>query len=118
MLPAKCRFALTTAEALGALQEGAAAEAVRLFHEALCIYPSMTGVVKELLRQALRRLNDPALQAGEEFRQLSQQMKTTLRTLLSAGQTDQAAAILEQLLPLMPEDLELIRIRQILLRRG
>ena len=44
-------------------------------------------------------------------------MKGTLSTLLEAGQTVQAAGILDQLLPLMPEDVELIRMRQELIRR-
>ncbi len=44
-------------------------------------------------------------------------MKETLHTLIDANQTAQAAEILNQLLPLMPEDLEVIRLRQELIRR-
>ncbi len=77
----------------------------------------MTGVVTELFRQAANRLDDPMLHAGEEFLQLAAQMKETLRTLTAAGQTAQAEVVLNQLLPLLPEDLELIRCRQEFIRR-
>ena len=77
----------------------------------------MTGVLRELLRQAVRRVNDPGLHMGEEFYVLAGQMKGTLSALLSAGETVQAAGILNPLLPLMPEDVELVRMRQELIRR-
>ena len=67
--------------------------------------------------QPWRRLNDPALHADPEFLNLAGQMKKTLHTLLETNQTTQASRILAQLLPLMPEDLEFIRIRQDLIRR-
>ena len=81
------------------------------------IYPEMTGVIIELTRQAVYRMNDPAKHADAEFLQLAGRMKDTLRTLMASGQTAQAAAILDQLLPLLPDDLELIRIRQEVIRR-
>ena len=116
-LPGECRFAMTALDALNRLERGTPTEAVHLFRTCIKIFPSMTGVLTELLRQALRRIHDPALQAAEEFFRLAGQMKGTLSTLLEAGQTVQAAGILDQLLPLMPEDVELIRMRQELIRR-
>lgn len=116
-LPGECRFAMTALEALVQIGQGQMAESVRLFRKCIRIYPSMTGVLGELLRQAVRRANDPALHAGEEFRQLAGQMKGTLKILLDAGETMQAGGILNQLLPLMPEDTELIRMRQELIRK-
>jgi len=116
-LPAKCRFAQTTLKALDELRQERLPEAVRSFGEALHICPDMTGIITELLRQAARRLDDPALHTDAEFLRLAGQMKETLYTLLETGQTMQAAQILDQLLPLMPEDLEFIRIRQEIIRR-
>ena len=92
-------------------------EAVRLLGDAYHIYPDMTGVIMELFRQTARRLDDPTLHAGAEFLQLARQMKETLHTLVDANQTAQAAEILNQLLLLMPEDMEVIRLRQELIRR-
>lgn len=116
-LPDECRFSITALDALEQMGIGNPAEAVRLFRTCIKIFPSMTGVLKELLRQAVRRINDPALHAGSEFGRLAVQMKGTLSMLLGTGQTMQATGILEQLLPLMPEDTELIRMRQELIRR-
>ena len=63
-------------------------------------------------------MDDTALRAGGEFRQLAEQMKATLLTLADQGRLAQAAEILNQLLPLMPEDVEMIRISQELIRRA
>ena len=92
-------------------------EAVRLLSDAIHVKTDMWGVVTELFRQAARRMDDPALQAGDEFLNLAGQMKETLYTLLDAGQTAQASQILKQVLPLIPEELELIWIGQELIRR-
>ncbi len=117
LLPGECSFALTSLDALGQVEGGQLTEAVHSFRRCIKIFPSMTGVLRELLRQAVRRVNDPGLHMGEEFYVLAGQMKGTLSALLSAGETVQAAGILNQLLPLMPEDVELVRMRQELIRR-
>lgn len=116
-LPAEWHFAQTTLKAMDSLRQGQITESVRLLGDAFRICPDMTGIVTELFRQASRRLNDPALHADPEFLNLAGQMKKTLHTLLETNQTTQASRILAQLLPLMPEDLEFIRIRQDLIRR-
>lgn len=116
-LPDECRFAIITGKALDLFGQGQWPEAVRLFGEAIQISPAMTGVITEFFRQAARRMDNPEIQAGDEFLQLAGQMKEMLDSLLSAGQMEQAKEVLDQLLPLLPEDLELIRIRQELIRR-
>lgn len=85
--------------------------------EAFHIYPDMTGVITEVFRQAARKLDDPALNTGTEFLMLANQMKETLRTLAETNEAAQACEILNQLLPLLPEDMELIWMRQELIRR-
>ncbi len=116
-LPMEYRFARITLKALEELRAGQIVEMVRLFGDSLHIYPKMTGVVIEFIRQAACKMNDPAQNADTEFLQLAGQMKEALHTLLATGQTVQAAAILEQILPLLPQDLELIRYRQEFIRR-
>ena len=116
-LPEEYRFARIALKGLEALKGEDMTKAVRLFRDVFHIRPEMTGVVTELFRQAANRLDDPMLHAGEEFLQLAAQMKETLRTLTAAGQTAQAEVVLNQLLPLLPEDLELIRCRQEFIRR-
>ena len=117
-LPADCRSAQITLKALERLDQEQMTEAVRLLGDAYRINPDMTGVITELFRQAARRMDDTALRAGGEFRQLAEQMKATLLTLADQGRLAQAAEILNQLLPLMPEDVEMIRISQELIRRA
>lgn len=117
ILPADCRGAQTALMALEKLKQQQMAEAIRLFGEVFHTNLSMTGMVTELFRQAVRRMDDPALGAGLEFRQLAGQMKAALHALMTQGQLAQAGEILNQLLLLMPEDMEIIRIRQEIIRR-
>lgn len=116
-LPAKCRFAQITLKAMEEFRQEKTAEAVRLLGVAYHTCPDMAGVIIEVFRQAARRTDNPALHAGAEFSQLAAQMKGMLHALMEGGQNPQADEILNQLLPLMPEDLELIRVRQELIRR-
>ena len=116
-LPADCRFAQVVLEALKEWEHGQISEVVRMLGEAFHIYPDMTGVITEVFRQAARKLDDPALNTGTEFLMLANQMKETLRTLAETNEAAQACEILNQLLPLLPEDMELIWMRQELIRR-
>ena len=52
----------------------------------------------------------------EEFQLLARQMKEVLRTQIDHGQYTEALPIILQLSPLLPEDLELLRMRQAVLR--
>lgn len=117
-LPDECRFAQTSLKALELMGRDQMPEAVRLFGDSLSIDPNMTGVITELFRQAANRMDRRGQHMGEEFCRLAGQMKETLYALLETGQSAEATAILDQLLPLMPEDLELIRIRQEFIRRS
>ena len=83
-----------------------------MFRLALKCYPVMTGVVQEAIRWMKNRLENPAPDAGEEFRILAGQMKQSLSTLVEQRQYVQALSVMQQLCPLLPEDLELLRIRQ------
>lgn len=117
-LPSECRFALSVSKALECMGEEKLPEAVHLFRSALKFYPAMTSVVQEVIRQMKNRLDNPAQNAGEEFRMLAGQMKGNLRLLSEAGQYEEATLILNRLSALMPEDLELLRIRQDIFRKA
>ena len=62
-------------------------------------------------------INTPVYSQGSEFQILAKQMKDTLTTMLKQSQYQEALSIITQLLPLLPEDLELIRMRQNVLRQ-
>lgn len=116
LLPKDGRFALFVWEALEKMEKGEYPEAVRLFRKGLRFYPSMTSVIREVIRQMTVKVNTPAQNTGEEFRMLAQQMKDALKTMIDNGQYVQAWSVILQLSPLLPEDLELLRMRQEVLR--
>ena len=115
LLPADCRMALAILEALENWKQGKLADTLRLFRTALKIYPQMTGVVREVLRLLKNEIDHPAPAAGPEFEQLAVQMKAALKAMIQAGQYHEAMPVLTQLLSLLPNDMELLKIQQLLL---
>ena len=91
-------------------------EAIRLFRRALRFCPSMTSVIREAIRQMSQKAELPVQNTGEEFQLLARQMKEVLRAQIEHGQHTEALPIILQLSPLLPEDLELLRMRQTVLR--
>lgn len=63
-----------------------------------------------------KSLDNPAQNAGNEYQQLAVQLKSALSTLAEQGKYTEAMSILPQLVSLLPEDLELLRIKQRLLK--
>ena len=117
LLPKDCRFALYVWEALDQLEAADFPEAVRLFRKALRFYPAMTGTIREIIRLISRKAETPAQNTEDEFRMLARQMKESLRSMINNKQYTQAMSVILQLSPLLPEDLELLRMRQNLLRK-
>lgn len=111
-LPDDCRFAILALEALAQIDGQRYPEAVSLFRSSLKFYPAMTGVIQDLIRQIRNGMGNPAKGAGEEFQALAARMKQNLLVLAEAGQYDAADHVMGQLSALLPEDLELLRIRQ------
>ena len=116
LLPKDCRFALFVWEGVEKMEHAEFPEAVRLFRKALRFYPEMTGVIREVIRQISIKAETLVQNSGEEFQMLAQQMKGTLRTMLDNRQYAQALQIILQMSALLPEDMELLRMRQNILR--
>ena len=76
----------------------------------------MTSVIREVIRQMTAMVNTPVQNTGDEFRMLARQMKDTLKVMISNQQYADALPIVLQLSPLLPEDLELLRMRQTILQ--
>lgn len=112
LLPKDCRFALFVWEALEKMECGEFPEAIRLFRRGLRFYPSMTGVIREVIRQMTAKVQTPAINTGEEFQMLAGQMKEALKTMIENQQYTEALPVILQLSPLLPDDLELLRMRQ------
>ncbi len=117
LLPADCRMALAVLDALDNWKHGNLAETIRLFRQVLQIYPQMTGVVREILRLLKNETALPAPADSAEFDQLSIQMKAALKTMIQSGQYAEAMSVLSQLLPLLPNDTELLKLQQQLLTK-
>ena len=49
---------------------------------------------------------------------LGEQVKQILRGLINGGQWDEAYGVMEQLLSLLPDDLEVLQMKQEILRQG
>ena len=115
LLPADCRMSLAVLEALDSWKQGNPSETVRLFRQILGFCPQMAGVIREALRLLKNELDHPAPAAGPEFEQLAFQMKAALKTMIQNGQYQEAMSVLSQLLPLLPDDMELLKLQQQLL---
>lgn len=115
LLPKDCRFAIYVSEAIEKMDNQEFPEAVRLFRRSIRYYPSMTSVIREVIRQMAVKVNTPVQNTGEEFRMLTQQMKDALKAMISNHQYTEALPVILQLSQLLPEDLELLRMRQTIL---
>ena len=116
-LPEECQFAFLAIEAFEDIKNMEYPSAVRLFRLALRQYPAMTGVINELIRQMGKHLDNPAQNAGKEYQKIAAQLKEVLSALTEQGKYAEAMSILPQLVSLLPEDLELLRIKQRLLKK-
>ena len=116
LLPKDCRFALFVSEALGKMEHQEFPKAVRLFRKSLRFCPAMTGVIREVIRQISVKVENPVPNTGKEFQTLALQMKDALKVMIANQQYTEALPIILQLSPLLPEDLELLRMRQTVLR--
>lgn len=116
-LPKDCRFALFVWEGLKKMEQAEFPEAVRSFRTALRFYPPMASVIREVIRQMSMKLNTPVQNMGDEFQMLAQQMKDALKGMIANRQYREALPVILQLSPLLPEDLELLRMRQHVLQQ-
>lgn len=117
LLPADCRMSFTILEALKCWKQEKLPETIRLFRSALQIDPRMTGVVREVIRILNNEITHPAPAAGAEFEQLSVQMKAALKAMTDNRQYTEAMQVISQLLPLLPNDMELLKLQQQLINK-
>ena len=71
----------------------------------------MTGVIKEIIREMAETVKNPT-QSKEEFQKLAKQTKQALKEMITNGQYQEALSVVTQLSVLLPDDLELLRLRQ------
>lgn len=115
-LPQEYQFAVCVSQAIKKYEKKEFLEAIRLLCSAVHHNPSMVGVTNEMIRLLKGEMNNPAYHADEEFRTLAIQLKNALTGLIERGMYTEALSVLPQLVSLLPEDLEILRIKQKLLK--
>lgn len=115
-LPNECRFAIHILEALERIDHADYVGAIRFFRKAIKFSPIMSGVVNEIARELRSSAENPVMGAESEFQALAVQMKEALKAMLEKGQLNEAMSVALQLSSLLPMDLELLRLKQKILR--
>lgn len=112
-LPFQYRFAFTIKRILKCLDNKEYAECIPLLKKALQIYPDMTLVIKRLsghLEEKMKASSGSTV--PEEFTALGRQVKQVLYGLIGNRQWQEAYEVAGQLAALLPEDLEVLRLKQ------
>lgn len=115
-LPTRYRFAVSLKKALEFIRDKKPIDSFPYLKEALRIYPGMSEAVGQLLRYLEEETLIPKQAVPEEFQRLGSQVKQVLRGLMDAGKWEEARSVMEQLLSLLPDDLEVLRMKQEILR--
>lgn len=118
MQPEKYKFAVRMSGALRLIDDGKIAECVPLLAEAVHICPQMSGAVSHLTRYLNEIIKNPPPHVSEEFLSLGGQVKQMLFNLMNNKKWDEAYGVSTQLVTLLPEDMEVLRLKQEILRAG
>ncbi len=114
--PVQYRFAVRVGEALRLIEAGNIADSISLLAEALQIYPRMSAALSHLTRYLNERIRTMGQPVSEEFRILGGQVKQVLYGLIENRQWAEALGVIRQLIALLPEDMEVLRLKQEIIR--
>ena len=117
-LPSKYRFAFLIEKVLGLIKDGRFAGCVPLLKEAFHISPGMVVVVGQLTRYLTEQMEAPPQAVSKEFELLGGQVKQAVTDLMEKRQWQDAYGVTGQLVTLLPDDLEVLRMKQLILREG
>lgn len=115
LLPKEARFAILMMESLELSKEREYVACIRMFREMLQICPEFTGIINELVRE-MKKKAEVNWENQEELCALGEKMKEAIRTMLFQGQYQQAAPVIEQLLTILPGDIEILKMRDKILK--
>lgn len=117
-LPSRYRFAFLIDKVLGLIECGGFAECILLLKEAFHIQPEMSIVVGQLTRYLTEQIEMPPHIVSKEFELLGGQVKQVLTGLMENRQWQEAYGVTGRLVTLLPDDLEVLRMKQNVLREG
>ena len=116
-LPSRYKFVLHMKNVLDCLASQDYSSCIPLLAKAVRALPEMSDVIKVLSSDLEEKLQPPRQPVSEEFQALGNQVKQVLQGLIQAGQWQEAYGVAEQLVTLLPDDLEVLKMKQEILRQ-
>ena len=106
-LPAELAFSLYYTQSK---EEGQ--DQIECLKKAKNVYPRMIVVIKRLMEYLLKRCDQEHSAISPEFQQLGQQVKEQVKDMMQKGLYGAAFPVVTQLAQLLPNDLEVLRLKQ------
>lgn len=119
MLPEEYRGAYAISSLLEMTEKQQYVQAVKAVREIKELLPGLSGIMRHYLiwlDDRMERQRQESSRAAGEFQVLARQIKLKVHELMEAGQYQAALGVTEQLMPLLPEDSELIQLREKILQ--
>lgn len=111
-LPSRYKFVFLAEKVLDNLENGRYEACITMLRDAIHTYPQMSGAIGCLSEYMEEKMKEPPRQVSEEFQVLGNQVKQVLLGLVANGQWGEAYGVADQLLALLPGDLEVLKIKQ------
>ena len=111
-LPSRYKFVFLAEKVLDNLENGRYEACITMLRDAIHTYPQMSGAIGCLSEYMEEKMKEPPRQVSEEFLTLANQVKQVLLGLVANGQWGEAYGVADQLLALLPGDLEVLKIKQ------
>lgn len=118
ILPARYKFAVHIRDVLQLIDAQDYAGCIPLLAKALHLCPQLSIAVSGLTKYLNERLKNPPQPTSAEFASLGGQVKQMLHGLMANQQWQEAYGVNAQLIALLPDDLEVLRLKQEILRQG
>lgn len=118
ILPSQYKFAVRIQNVLQLIGNEDYADCIPLLTESLHLCPQLSIAVSGLTKYLTERLANPPQPVSEEFKILGSQVKQMLYGLMENRQWADAYGVNSQLLSLLPDDLEVLRLKQDILRQS
>ncbi len=111
-LPSRYKFVFMAEKVLELLEQGKYSDCISLLRKAIHTYPDMSVVIGCLSDYMEEKMKEPPKPVSEEFTILGNQVKQVLLGLVANEQWGEAYGVADQLLALLPGDLEVVKIKQ------
>ena len=115
-LPSRCQFAQNLEQAFLYIEQERFADSLPFLKKAVHIYPQMSSAVSQMIPYLEEQIRSPRQEITDEFRLLSTQVKQVLYDLVEKRQWEEAYGVADRLLSLLPDDLDVLRLKQVILR--